>query len=1027
MKTNYKSNIQAFILIAFVFISINLSANVYVSPLGSNVWTGDTVDNMPELSQTILSRIKVDKLKREKSALESSIDGFLPLFQSDGSFSDLHYVSQFRDDGAVLNHLVRLREMGIAYTQAGNKYFENDSIYSKIIKGLELWYSKHWIDSNWWQNRINHPQKLGETFIALHGAKSDIRKEAIFTSLVERWKTEMGDPDYPNDPTTAGANKCDIAMHWIYRGCLTLNEEVLAKGADRSFLIIVNSTGEGLQHDWSYRQHGAQLYIGGYGGAFIQLVTKQAYYLAGTKYSLPKDKLAILSQFVRNTYLSVIRGKRMSFSTLGRGVTRTNNTNQSGFAGILGMLKVVDEANAAEYENAIARLTNLQPASYEIPTTQTHFYRSEYTLQQRPEYTFDIRMASKRMARSEYDIKENKQGFFMSDGATGIYVDGEEYGTILPFWNWKKIPGTTVPDLTTMRRADSYIFNGLSNFAGGVTDGKWGVTAFDMLNNQSLFAFNDDDGYSGTPNNKGTRLAALNFGTKKSWFIFDNEIVCLGSGIYSGHDENMLTTINQCRLAGNTVVSSQNSDQTIQKGTFTYNAVDWVLNDKVAYYFPTKPEIKVSNETKTGSWNNINMNGSTEQLNGEVFTLWMDHGVRPVNASYVYIIVPNVKTVDEAKAYQSSTIEILANNDSVQVVHHKGLNVYGLTFFRACKFVNSNIKVESSAGCVMLVKNTEQNVLSVTIADPQKQSSPINIGIKTPNLNEFKKIVYQNPASPHQGKSIEFIVDNSTPKYEGREVKLLRTEWNITASSAGPVDAAVAVDGDVPGYMIDGNLNSSFLFVKPGKTYGGITVAADAKPNFVIDLKQTSEMTFLLYRHRDFNNTSSYLRASKGSFYGKNNESDAFQPILENFNLPTDVTEVRIDLPSKVAYRFVKFVIEAWDTSSGSTIQLSEFNLGTKIEYPDLTNGITHHQFDSNSLFSSIYPNPAKAGKTVKIKCPDTDSNDYKLFIHTLSGVKIQEKNINSLSGEFIIYQPGLYILELKNNIMSSKSKLIVD
>lgn len=982
------------------------------------------IDRMPSLSDLILNRIKMDKLSRVMGTLEQDVDGYLLLMQPDGSFSDCHYVSEFRDDGAVLNHLVRLREMGIAYTQTGNKYYESEDIYAKIVKGLEFWYAKHWIDSNWWQNRIGHPQRLGEAFIAMYGGKRDIRNEAIFASLVQRWRSEMGDPDYPADATTAGANKCDIAMHWIYRACLTLHEADLAKAADRSFLIVQKTTGEGVQYDWSYRQHGSQLYIGGYGYVFIQLVTRQASYLAGTKYALSGEKLNILSQFVRNAYLPVIRGQRMSFSTLGRGVTRTENTKQINMLKILEMLKEVDSENSNEYTAAIARIGKESAPSTGLKPFQTHFNRGEYTIQQRPEYSFDIRMASNRMMRSEYDIKENRQGFFMSDGATGIYVDGEEYGSILPFWNWKKIPGTTVPDLTIMPRADNYLFSGRSAFAGGVTDGKNGVTAFDMVNDQALYAYNDDNGFNGVPSATGSRLPALNFGAKKSWFIFDKEIVCLGSGIYSGHDESVFTTVNQCRQSGEALVYTGNNSQTIGKGDFSYDQVDWVLNDKVAYFFPNKPALHVSNLTKTASWNDINSNGSTDQISGDLFTVWFDHGVRPTNESYAYIIVPNIQNKAEASAYQTSNIEILANTDSVQVVYHKELKQYGLAFFRACRFVGDQLAVEANTGCVLLIKNADQPEMNVFVSDPKKQSTPIKIGIASSQLKEAKAVTYLSPASPYEGETKQYLVNSQTQAYEGRNVLLDRSEWSITASSQGPVDATVAVDGDQPGYMIDGDTKSSFLFVKPGKTYGGITVPAGVKPWFAIDMKESQDMTYVIYRHRDYNNASSYLRASKGSFYGKNNETDEYQPIIENFEIANNATEVQIDLPERYSFRYVKFVLEEWNTTTGSTIQVSEFKLGKTAVSKDFVTNLQTPVFQKKELSFTICPNPVRKGESFRIQL--NDFKDASLTVYAISGMKISKLNPQSEFTDLNMKQSGVYILEAQKDDQISLEKFVV-
>lgn len=971
-----------------------------------------------EIAEAIIKRIREDKLKRNKSSLEQNVVAYLAAYQADGSFDDINYAAQSRSNWEPMEHLYRLREMSIAYTEPDNVYYEDEELYNKIVKGYQLWYDKNLVCTmNWYYNRISHPHALGEGLIALYPGKKKITEESVFKQLTDRWANDLGHPDIPADATTAGANKSNIAMHWIYRSVLTQNEKDLAFAADRSFLQLAFTTGEGVQHDFSYRQHGAQLYLAGYGREFIQLATRQAYYLAGTPYALSGEKRDILSKYVRNTYLNIIRGNRLNYNIFGRSLTRENGTSETGLLSILEYLKAVDPDYTQVYTDAIKRIKKEEPASHAVTPFQKHYYRGEYTLHVRPEYTFDVRMASSRMVRSEYDINENREGFFLTDGGTCIAVDGEEYGTIIPLWDWRRIPGTTVPELTTMVRANSYIFNGRSNYAGGVSDGMYGVTAFDMVNNQELFAYNDDIGVGGTPNPQNPRLPALDFGAKKSWFMFDKEIVCLGAGIYSGHEEPINTTVNQCRKDGDIVLSVNGSETVVAQGVYAYENPDWVLNDKTAYFFPVKSNIHVRNETKTGKWSDVNNSfASSNEFTKNMFTLWIDHGVKPENEKYAYIIVPNA-SVEKARNYTSEHIEILANNDSIQAVYHKELDIYSFAFFRSASFRKGALALETNAGCLIMVKNANTEEVDVVVADPQKSGTPIKIGIETEKYTERRSIVYEVDESVHIGKSIEYKVNGNTPLSTGRDVLLDRSMWTITTSYEGPQDGTVY--GDNPNYIIDGDLVSSFLFVKPGKELGGIKIPTDAVPYFTIDMQMPQEMTYFLYRHRTQGNTQASLRVSKASFLGKNNPEDEFETILEDVAIPTDINEVRIDFPEKKSFRYVRFVYREWNTATSNTIQVSEFNLGNSVLL-SIPESSSIDKALSPEINTYLYPNPVKRGEIVRITS-SVPEKIVNISIHDFLGKRLFVTDKTEIPTSRL--QPGIYFIVIKGDASSNFNK----
>lgn len=79
--------------------------------------------------------------------------------------------------------------------------------------------------------------------------------------------------------------------------------------------------------------------------------------------------------------------------------------------------------------------------------------------------------------------------------------------------------------------------------------------------------------------------------------------------------------------------------------------------------------------------------------------------------------------------------------------------------------------------------------------------------------------------------------------------------------------------------------------------------------------------------HRTDNNTDN-LRVKKVSVYGSN-DNEEFTEILKGADIPVakTISDVIVDLPMKVTYRYFKITLDAW-SSNGNTMQISEFNIG---------------------------------------------------------------------------------------------------
>lgn len=660
----------------------------------------------------------MDKI-REDFANNPSIEKSLMLYdEANGCFTDVDYARRDRTNWPPLVHIERLYDFVFAYTNPQNSYYQDEVLYQKIVRGLEYWYDRNPHCNNWWYNQIAEPQSLGILLIQMRIGKKRIPEE-LEVKILQRMRKEGGHP-----AGWTGANRTDIALHWIYRACLQKNEADLKTAFENAYSPIAYTVKEGFQYDNSYFQHGVQLYIGGYGDEILKGVTQIAMYAKDTEYALSDEKIHLLSRFMRNTYYRTIRGQYMLFSVMGRGVSRIDATQKSNTALFARRMLTLDPRHADEYKAIIARLENKCPANYGVTPSHTHYFRGDYTLHVRPDYTFDVRMVSDRTMRCEYGNGENLKTYFMSDGCTNIVTAGNEYSGIFPVWNWNCIPGVTAPQLDTIPRTIiDWQTRGTSTFAGGVSDSLYGVTTYSYIDN----------------------YAGINTGARKAWFFFDKEVVCLGAGIHSAANVPLYTTINQCLLYDKEVFISQNKKHTVvAQGEFVYNSPDWVLHNGIGYIFPHGGQLFVRNKTQSGSWYDINHTASESVLHKDVLTLGFDHGVAPHRASYAYVILPGVRSVRQMRRYGKLPVEILANTASMQVVRHTKLGIWQMVFYQKGTFANEKITVRVDKPCALMIKEGRHNDAELYIADPGQTESCIKVGLRIPRLDRKERTVLCN-------------------------------------------------------------------------------------------------------------------------------------------------------------------------------------------------------------------------------------------------------------------------------------------
>jgi len=688
--------------------------SVFLLLAGLAFYCSTSAQNEP--FSTIMNRINLDLQEGVKDkVLAIKLTKDLMNLKPDGSWTDIDYAD------AQYNPLKRIKEMAVAYIRPSNKFYKDQAIYTSIVKALQNWVDRNPRNKNWWYNDIFYPQAIGQTLILMRYAKTPLPAD-LEKSLIQRMQRKLRTGD--------GANTSDEALHYLYRACLTQNKITLDSAAKYLFEPISIADGkEGVQVDGSYYQHGKQQAIASYGRVFVGNSVNAAFYLRETEYALPKDQLNILIDYLKNTFLKTIRGSFYDFNVRGRGISRKDSLNGD-VSGMVAKIKRFNPENASYWDASEKRISNKKQASFGIEPSHTQYWKSGYTLHIRPAYTFSVQTASTRTLRTERGNNENILGEFLPDGATNIQRSGSEYANLMPVWDWDKVPGTTSRDYPTDDGATiqkEWGIPGTSSFVGGVSDGSYGVSAYD-LNYDSVQA-------------------------KKAWFFFDKEVVCLGAGIRSDAPENVTTTINQTWSRGGIISSPADRKSSSSKN----NQEMWTIQDSIGYIFPQGGNLNARNGLQKGSWYRINHFQSKNEIAHNVFKIWLDHGVKPQNAGYAYIVIPGIGLA-EMKKYNRSMVRILKNTEDVQAVKHAGLNMLQVVFYKAGILDADGLSVKVDKACTVYIKDLNSKKPILYIADPTQENTSIQVQLKLPGLDSLKNMNCPLPAGAQAGATAHFNI-----------------------------------------------------------------------------------------------------------------------------------------------------------------------------------------------------------------------------------------------------------------------------
>jgi chondroitin AC lyase len=508
------------------------------------------------------------------------------------------------------------------------------------------------------------------------------------------------------------------------------------------------STGtRGMQHDYSFHHRTDRVNnTTSYGyGKYANAFGEWSYYVAGTKYEFSLEKInQLVDYYLDGIYKQLVYGVYTDISVKNRSISHKATFESRGITEIERLL-ISTDYRKDELEKILAlRKGEAEPSL----SFCKFFWQTEHFVYQRPNYYTTVRMFSTRNRNMEVPYNgPGKTTHHRADGTNYLQLRGDEYHNIWAVYDWQKISGTTIMQKPELPGPNEIQKDGFTDFVGAVTDGLYGAVAFDFRSPHDMLV------------------------AKKSWFFFDEEYVCLGTGIKSRQRLSVATTINQVLMRSDVTVMQNDQIKILPEGNRKLDNVKWVYQDKIGYLFPEPTNINLSNQVEQGRWSDITdqKNISEEIVSEEVFMLWFDHGSRPNNASYQYIVVPDVNE-QELKETSSNNrdIEIISNTAEIQAVKSNKLGLYQLAFYKAGEVVISNgFKFRMDSQGMAMLKMQGNRIEELTISDPSRKLSRILITVSdiynasgdgfiaVPNNNQNKTfIVVDLPQGVYAGKSV---------------------------------------------------------------------------------------------------------------------------------------------------------------------------------------------------------------------------------------------------------------------------------
>ncbi|TRX71891.1 chondroitinase family polysaccharide lyase [Carboxylicivirga sp. M1479] len=389
------------------------------------------------------------------------------------------------------------------------------------------------------------------------------------------------------------------------------------------------------------------------------------------------------------------------------------------------------------------------------------------SVHRRNNWSVSVRGHSRYLWASEQYLGANLYGRYLAHGQLQVMGAGDPVtqtssGFVQKGWDWNRFPGTTVINLplddlrADIRNVDQ--FSGYEEmlfsdeaFAGGVH----------AKNNNGVYAFilHEHDKYQGS-------LRA-----RKSYFFFDDLIVCLGSGIENANAERPTETVLfQNHMAENDPAILINGEVFKRDDEQFKAQSSWMMDNKGNGYLLPEGTIYV----KQGLQQSRD-ESSEKPTEGSFAAAVIEHGKAPKNASYQYCVLPATSVETLRERSKNPSYEVINQTSDKHIVYNKESNETGYVFYEAAQNNADGLIKNTNLPCIAMAQQTDDELeLNLVNPDLALYSGPADEIYK--DGKRVERSIYSRPwrPSPSQETVLELeIVGKWKTTDKAVQVKLL--------------------------------------------------------------------------------------------------------------------------------------------------------------------------------------------------------------------------------------------------------------